>query len=166
MIHSLNSRVHGIHSIVIADTEQADNLYLIRAVEETVNNLMSVIKSDNGLINIISPLYQEIESINSNCKEMIEENIEEMLADAEESIGHRIDLMFAKQQCAKDDIQLNGHKEEAVIDAYYQAIESAKHLKEVICNLKWLVLEFNADHDRPEGKIYDSPEEFIADLRA
>ena len=57
------------------------------------------------------------------------------------------------------------HAEEVSV-SNQEAISALQKLHDALVDLRWAVIEHDADLDEPEGKVFDNVEDLIADLRS
>ena len=70
-----------------------------------------------------------------------------------------------RRQFAVEDPRLRGDHEKTVVGEYDLLIASFAELIGVMVDLRWAVLEHDADIEAPTGQPFDSAEELIADLK-
>ncbi len=91
--------------------------------------------------------------------------VEGKLERAESSLRETIDEYRNKRKAGFDAEELQGEKEELVTEAYTQALRALGQLHNQIVDLRWEVMEHDADLEDRVESVYRSGSEVIADRR-
>lgn len=141
---------------------ETTSLAVLRAVEETVDALVRY----EGDADCIIEQAREMRGLLEDSTGPIdpEDKIADHLASAEATIEDAVDSFKHKREAAFKDPKLNGHHEESVAASYERAIDRFCTAHELLTQLRWLIMEHDADHDNVILGSYEDPEDLIAEL--
>lgn len=89
--------------------------------------------------------------------------ISKCILEAEKSVRDLVEYLSHKRQAAVDDPELTGRHETTVVSEYNQAIEKYSELHDAMLDLRWAIMEHDADLSKV-SRDYTDIEELIKDL--
>lgn len=153
-------------SLAVESSVKSLPLGLLRAVEETVTVLVS---TQDALKDLLVTAHDRLECVIQNDKSVVLdpelkyvamlESLEAMLADLHEECEFKLNAALA-------DEELQGAHEAAVVTEYKNMIELLSDIHEVTTQLRWSVLEHDADVEEASEQNVVSLDEFLKELRA
>lgn len=167
MRRGLATEEHNIYINYSHTVSGIANLYILRAVEETVDSLCLMQKNFEMLIGIASGAIAEIakvRQIGASSPRDPEGKIVAALEENESILKALYADLAQKRQSAVDDPELNGHHEDAVLQEFDRAIKSSETLYNVTRDLRWEIMEHDSDLEKPSGKVFRTSKELISSL--
>lgn len=161
--------IRGVCLAVDAGAAQATvNLALLKAVDLTVDALCSERRLFGGLLETAEGLKEDLGSdFNRNAKVQLDPDAiaTDVCEKAEQHLNDYRRILTFKMQSAKDDPALHDDLREAVIDAYEQTIRVVIDLGRVLNEIRWAVMEHDADFEPPTGPATSNVDEFLRNLK-
>lgn len=139
-------------------------LDILRAVDLTVDSLSKEQRLISDLVGLCESFVERIAGLEAT-KVGNEDKLVSQLEKAEEIAKDVLSGHGGRRQSAIRDPRLQGDHEETVVTEYERLMEHYEALIGCMSELRWAVLEHNADLETPEGEPFDSAEDMIADLR-
>ena len=150
----------------IHEAANTASLDLLRDVEVTVDSLTAYQRIAEQLLDEVTDLEQTIKS----CKPedpIDQDNINAgNLGKSEDDIRVFIGIMEAKKRSALHDEKLKGELEDSVVAEYEHTINLTSRLHDATTELRWAILEHDADLEEPTDVVYKSAKEVIQALKA
>ena len=146
----------------VADTV---NLGLLKAINDTVDSLAQDRKTVIGLTNAIIGLTQSIDGCSGVALDP-EGAICDELDVSEGALNSVISQLGRKRLSALRAPELKNHHEHAVVDAYDQSVQAFIELHDAIVDLRWAVMEHDADLEQPTGEPVNNVTDLVARLQA
>ncbi|MFQ5644702.1 MAG: hypothetical protein ACE5FQ_13545 [Thiogranum sp.] len=141
------------------------SLGLLRAIDDTVESLARARNMTKGLVKVTRALTQSIHTCDENTLDADEATCGQLEV-AEAALSSTLHMLTYKRLYAVRDPKLNDHHEDAVVDAYDQTIEIISHLHDAIIDLRWAVMEHDADLESPTGEPVDNVSDLMTRLQA
>lgn len=161
--------IRGVCLAVDAGAAQATvNLALLKAVESTVDALYSERRLFSGLLETAESLQEGFGSnFNRAPKDQLDPDAlaTDACEKAEQHLNEYRRILALKLQSAKDDPALRGDLREAVVDAYEQTIRVVVELERVLNEIRWAVMEHDADFEPTIGPATSDVDEFLRNLK-
>ncbi|MDX8411832.1 MAG: hypothetical protein R8K46_08215 [Mariprofundaceae bacterium] len=142
------------------------SLYLLRDIEQTLDSLVEQRRSIHYCCELARGITKTIEVQTFNRHLDPDFQFTDHLENAERLASRFIDELKPMREAARRDPELFGHHEESIVNAYTDLIDEVETLYYLDMNLRWVILEKDADSDVPEGKSITSIEEFKQRIRA
>ena len=161
-VQSLVPSLEVVYRRVEANTQYS--LAYLRDFDEIIDTLTDIRNSADAICGKIErTIIPKIES--GNTKRQIDPKDEffEMAISTEKGVKKVItesEKFYGKLETS---LSLTSHGEE-MSDAYEQAVFSLKHLHDSMVDLRWAVMEHDANFESPSGNPFDKAEDLIADL--
>lgn len=153
------------------DAETA-SLDVLRHVEETFDALTRYERLANELIDDARSAIHRTHRFSiatkegsSGCVLDADDKIVTQLATVEEIIEELVDSFKASLRLTREAPELNGGHDESVADCYERTIDRFCRAHELITELRWLIMEHDADHDNEVVGSYENPGDLIASLK-
>ncbi len=144
----------------------ATNLKLLNAIEKTVDWLTALQKQADGEV-VVANKFREMIASCAPVKVIDPDNsIHDIVVQAEARLSQVVSILSAKRQSALDDPELRGEHEETVVSEYGQTVDAIKILHDGMVELRWAIIEHDADLDATIGKAYSSAEELVKDIHS
>lgn len=144
----------------------ATNLKLLSDIEKTVEWLAALQKQAESAAVYAEKFRKAIASC-APVKVIDPDNsIHDTIVQAEARLSEVVAILSMKRQSALDDPALRGEHEETVVSEYDQTIKAFKMLHDGMVELRWAIMEHDADLDVTVGKAYSSAEELVKDLHS
>lgn len=161
----MDSAAHDIHNDFYRNycrsAEGVPSLYILRAVEETVEDLCALQRDVETMTNKAREGQRAI--ADNHGDKLIDESGD--MVDALESIESDLrtlyEILEQKRQSAINDNQLTGDHEDSVVTEYERAMELVSDWYAANRDFRWAVMEHDADFDEPAGQSYGTAEELI-----
>jgi hypothetical protein len=147
-------------------TAETVSLGLLRAIDDTVESLRRARNAVEGLSKMTTSLTQSIKSCDDGKVLDAESEVCGLLEIAEGALNSTLSMLSYKRLAAVRAPELNDHHEHAVVDAYDQTIETTSHLHDAIVDLRWAVMEHDADSEEPTGNPTDNVSDLMKRLQA
>ena len=150
----------------IHEAANTASLDLLRDVEVTVDSLTAYQRIAEELLDEVTALGGTIKS----CKPATPIDQDKIhagnLGKSEDIIRVFIGIMEDKKRSALRDKSLNGDLEDSVVTEYENTIALMSRLHDATTELRWAILEHDADLEEPTGDVYKSAEEVNQALKA
>lgn len=143
------------------------NLYILRAVQETVESLCLMQKNFEMLIGVASTGIKEIAKARQSGSTTPLDPEGKAVAGLEENERILKELyadLARKRQSAKDDPELTGDHEDSVVQEFDRAIKCSETLYRVTRDLRWEIMEHDSDLEKPSGKVFRNPKDLISSI--
>ncbi|WP_290539073.1 hypothetical protein [Alcanivorax sp.] len=150
---------------LVGEHTRARSLHFLKAIDKTIETL-SIMKS--RMLNDAREATLFLDEINTIESDFIIESVDETSENLEKYLDNNKKLLRTlkrKRRCADEDSNLLDH--DGVIEAYDEVIEACIHVTNTIEDLRWALLEHNADaeqHVVKEENLISSPAEIDAAL--
>lgn len=154
------NQVDSAYELVSSECEQADSLDILRAVEETSSFLNKEARRYNAIANMVTSVAEALSTTETSQKI----GDAELWLKAENGLSVWIEKLHEYRNSAVQDPELNGYKEEDVINAFDLMITASENLKEAACTMRWAIMENHANLEKPEGPAFSSSKDFIDSL--
>lgn len=135
---------------------------LFRDVSVTVSNLNKVRYTSETLGELTTSLKEAIPEQHYQSQIDPDLEIEEKLERAEESTKEALELFRQKREAGLACDELQGDREEMVIEAYKQAMQSLSSLHDDLVDLRTAMIEHDANLEEAEGPICRSASELLS----
>lgn len=139
-------------------------LDLLRAVDMVVEHLSKLQVAYGEQINDVRDITARVK----RCKpvHVIDEKdvVCDLLSAAEEALQVHVAVLRKQLASAQADGNLRGHKKDAVVSEYRNAIAVTADLHNSILDLRWTIMEHDADLEKPIGKVYTDVDEMFKDM--
>lgn len=140
------------------------SLQFYRMVEETTQNLTSV---ERGARQLREDVGNHLDQVRENpdkiCFSCNGEG-QTLLEEAEQALEDYVGILRQKLQSAYDDPDLHGGHEDVVTSAYEQTIQALSEVHDLLIDLRWEVMEGEADRSDTIGP-FENWEDFWAALK-
>lgn len=144
----------------------ATNLKLLNAIEKTVGWLTVLQKQAESEV-VFADKFREIITSCAPVKAIDPDNsIHDIIVQAEARLGEVVAVLSRQRQSALDDPTLRGEHEETMVSEYDQTISAIKMMHDGMVELRWAIMEHDAELDATVGKAYSSAEELVKDLHS
>ncbi len=157
-IRGFGSTLHGVM--------HAPNLALLRSVDQTVDSLAREQEIVAGFEQIARGALQALKDCRPKRAIDLDGTLCEQLLSGETAMKARIDECQKKRQAAFDDPMLRGAHESAVVSEYDRSIALWRGLHNATVELRWAVMESDADMEAPVSEEAESLEGLISSLKA
>jgi hypothetical protein len=144
----------------------APNLALLRMVDQTVDTLVSEQKIVAGFEQTGRGLIQALKDCQSKLVIDPDGILSEQLLSAETAMKARIEDCQRRRQAAFADPMLRGDHESAVVSEYDRTMALWRSLYDATAELRWAVMESDADLETPIPAEAESLESLISSLKA
>jgi hypothetical protein len=143
----------------------ASNLKLLSDIERTVDWLSGFRKQIEGEASFAEKFREAVvcapvKTIDSD------DSIRDKIVDSEDKLKKLVAMLGQKKQAALRDPSLRGDNEAAVVSEYDQTIETVKTLHDAMAELRWAIMEHDADLEKAASKPFSTAEDAIKDLKA
>lgn len=158
------------HSIYINYSQTVSgvaNLYLLRAVQETVDSLrllQSNFEMFTGIAVKQIAIVSKARTAGARGPIDHEGKVTAALEENENILKNLYQQMQRQRQAAFDDPELTGEHEETIVLEYDRSMERAETLHQVTRDLRWEIMEHDSDLEKPSGKIYQSSKDLISSI--
>jgi hypothetical protein len=144
----------------------ATNLKLLNAIEKTVGWLTALQKQAESEV-VFADKFREIITSCAPVKAIDPDNsIHDIIVQAEARLGEVVAVLSRQRQSALDDPELCGEHEETVVSEYDQTIKAIKMLHDGMVELRWAIMEHDADLEGVADKAHSSVEELMKGLQS
>lgn len=144
--------------------DSTKSLGLLKAIDQTVTWLSRIQKRTIADFEFAT---KETESI-IQCdysKEMDPEgNLSALIESSENDLNELYQLLILKREAAIKAAELDGEDKELIVSEYTSTIAAVADLHNAMNNLKWAIMENDADSDNSSSKPYADIEEMFADM--
>lgn len=167
MAHSTPGVVSTIRGFgkTLESTTHASNLYLLRWVDETVDSLAQVQELLCGLLEVAQGAIEWLKAGSVGRPIDPDDSLCGQLLSSEAALKHLIEVYTAKQKAAHDDTDLFGDYEDAVVCEYEKTLKLLSSLYNATVDLRWAVMEHDADLSELVGP-FDDVEDLIRALNS
>jgi len=139
------------------------NLALLKAIDETVGWLSAIQKEVEGFLGKAHKFTEFIKSCDRKAEIDRDDEISACILLAEKNVRGLVEFLSRKRQAALDDPGLTGSHEKTVVSEYNQTIEKYSELHDAMLDLRWAIMEHDADLSKV-SRDYADVEELIKDL--
>lgn len=161
----LASSIVGLGASANAAAEST-RLDILRAVDETVEALARDQTIFRGLVSISRFLIEEIDKLGPTAQLDPDSEICSGLLGAEKSVAEMAAALCPCRDAALRDPELRGDHEAAVVGEYECLMHLSGELHAALRDLRWAVLEHDADLESPEGPPDEESSGVVRRLRA
>ena len=150
---------------VLCNNAESTSLHILNAVDKVVDKTLADQRTLSGLVGIAQSLTESIE--NCDREAMIDPDGEGAAACEKTERGMRTVVASLENRIASAvaDPKLISDNQTAVVTEFENLMAVAKALHDAMVGLRWAVMEHDADLDSDDGKVFNTAEELIADLR-
>lgn len=134
---------------------ESTSIYLLNAIERTVNGLASYQKLAEVVTSEANRLFDDLVTIERQIDE--DGSVQGHLLRAEEAIARIVQNMALRQENARRDPSLTGDHEQRVIEEFARTIETFVEAQHALCDARWALMEHDADWD---DKVSEAFEDF------
>ncbi|MBI5752023.1 MAG: hypothetical protein HZA59_07750 [Hydrogenophilales bacterium] len=153
--------VRGFCEFVSAETTKS--LSLLKDIETTVFWLSLIQRHADTNCGFATKVVDAIKV----CERANPIDPEGMLGDTIEGVENGLNDLYhaliAKREAARRAAELDGPDKELIVDEYTTAIEAVADLHNAMHDLRWAVMEHDADLDEGAGKTYTDVDKMFAD---
>ena len=154
---------------VIYDKVRADSrfsLHHLRAVDAAVDVATNVRNDAETTERAIKTILERLTKSDGYEAPIDPENkLAPISASAEAAVRQTICALQESRKAWEKSPVSEEHGEE-VLERIEEAIDSLKKLHDEMVNVRWAVIEHDADLEEPEGKKFDNAYDLVADLRS
>lgn len=143
--------------------EAVTTLDLLRAVEMTVDNLVCEQKVLRAFLGMACDSLEYLKSCDHRASLDADDVAAESLEEVEKGLRDLYADFRDRMRAARKDDRLNGHHEDAVVGEYQRTLELLETLHDATTELRWALMEHDADLDEVTGE-FDDANELIAYL--
>jgi|GEM_PF-3393003 hypothetical protein len=146
------------------EAASANRLELLKAIEETLDALALERRRVSTLIDNGEML---IESITKSSTMVFDQDGEltQQLERIERGLREEsIPTLIAKRNAAYADPQIRGDYCDGIVSAYDELISRMEKLHDTTVNLRWAVMEHDADLEKPIGDEFQSPADLLRSI--
>lgn len=141
------------------------NLALLKAIDETVGWLSAIQKEVEGFLGKAHKFTEFIKSCDRKAEIDPGDEISACILLAEKNVRGLVEYLSRKRQSAVDARELIGSNKKTVVSEYNQTIEKYSELHDAMLDLRWAIMEHDADLSKV-SRDYADVEELIKDLDA
>ena len=157
--------VLGFGQYLVDKHSRARSLHFLKAIDKTIETLSIMTSRMDDDAREAKLFLDEINSIDAD---FIIESVDETSGNLEKYLDNNkklLKILKGKRRCANEDSNLLDH--DGVVEAFDDAIEACVNVTNTIEELRWALLEHNADaeqHVVKEENLISSPAEIDAAL--
>ena len=144
--------------------ETTKSLDTLRNIEATVFWLSFIQKHANTNISLAVKVADAIKT----CDRIKPIDVEDKLTGTIEGVEGRLNdlynLLISKREVARKAAELDGPDKELVVDEYTSAITAVADLHNSMADLRWAVMEHDADLEKDTGTTYTDVNKMFADM--
>lgn len=143
----------------------ASNLKLLSDIERTVDWLSGFRKQIEGEAAFAEKFREAVACASVKTIDS-DDSIRDKIVDSEDKLKKLVAILGQKKQAAIRDPGLRGDNQTAVVSEYDQTIETVKTLHDAMAELRWAIMEHDADLEKAVSKPFSTAEDAIKDLKA
>lgn len=143
----------------------ASNLRLLADIERTVDWLSGFRKQIEGEASHAEKFREAIACTPTTTIDA-DDSIRDKIAGSEDTLKKLVAILDEKKQAARRDPALRGDNQDAVVAEYDQTIEAVRSLHNAMTELRWAIMEHDADLEKAVSKPFSAAEDAIKDLKA
>jgi hypothetical protein len=162
-VFPMGDHIVNVASDIISSTANT-SLVMLKAVDATVDALVRQQEELGKFLGIVAELTTAVNEAEPTCPLDPEDRLHDGLSDVEGHLKVAVESMKARRNAAREDPRLVGEHEGAVVHEYDHLIDIAAQVHDAVQELRWAVLEHDADLDQPLGEPTASLDELIARL--
>jgi hypothetical protein len=144
--------------------ETTKSLDLLQHIEDTVFWLSFIQDKANADAGLATKAADAIKA----CERTSPIDPDGQLINAMEHVENRLNDLYnallPRQDAARRAAELDGEDKELIVDEYAKATEAVSQLHEAMHELRWAVMEHDADFEKDTGVVYDSVDKMFADI--
>jgi len=147
-----------------ADTSNDVSLYLLKAVEQTVDALTEMERGLEMVQEVVSGAEKQFWK--PDPPEKLLENADDIIKVLQTAVDHYCQLHRAfnsKKKAAHADRALNGDNEDQVVLSYDRVLDRIQRVVEALESLKWTLMDVQALSE-PSSETFDNADDLIAEL--
>lgn len=149
----------------ISDAANTTSLELLQAVEVTVDALCDLQRRMRDHPTKVINLTEEVRARGDTVLDR-DGAIADLMEETEKALKLGVAILRAQMSSAYRDPALRGDNEDAVVSEYEAAIALLTDLHNAMVELRWAVLEHDADLEVPSDQVFQSHEALMKELKA
>jgi hypothetical protein len=141
------------------------SLSLLKAIDDTVDSLLSMHRLADEFVAVGDTLLKKMGECPRGQPIDSYGELRDLFLNVENKLNEVVALLREKRGLALADPRLKGHRDDLVRE-FDRAVESVARLHDLFVELRWAVLEHDADLEKPVGAAFSSAEDFIKAINA
>jgi hypothetical protein len=137
---------------------------LLKAIDTTVDWLCNLQRQYRDWAEVAARATESLNACRLQHQLDPDGEVADLLEKGEQSLAVLKEVLSGKRHAAEKDRTLTGENKEAVIFEYDQAISACVAVHDATVELRWALLEHDADLDQPSDKAHSDVKELIRDL--
>jgi len=147
------------------NSTSATSLNMLRKIEEVVTWLSSLQRQAEGEISLAENFITAVRDCTVKVIDP-DDSIQDAIIESESTLQSCAELLSLKRGSAVEDQQLNGEYEDTIVSEYDSTVEAYISLHNMMSDLRWAILEHDANLEEESGEEYSSSASAIKALRA
>lgn len=144
--------------------ETTKNLGVLKAIETTVFWLSVIQDKANAEFGLAAKAAEAIKTCDYEKPIDTEGKLAGIIEDTEAGLNDLYNKLISKRQAARKAAELDGEDKELIVDEYTSAIAAIADLHNAMTDLRWAVMEHDADLEKDTGKTYADVDKMFADM--
>lgn len=140
------------------------NLKLLRQIDETCDWLSTIERQASVSSEFAVKHAEAIRACEPRRPIDPDNSINDLIIDCESGLVRLVNALSGKREAAVRAPELRGDHREAVVGAYDRTISELKHLHDAMSELRWAIMEHDADSEPKPEETFSSANDMLRNL--